>query len=834
MAGHHWSLVCTLDTKLVNRPGFTLFRQDRDLKIQKRGGGVAAYVRDDIALYTTVIQEACDVTRNLEQMWLRIEEPGRKHFVIGIVYRPPVGSLKRFLEEMEKTLKAVFCNRRGEEHVVMGDFDIDFQHSEMIKCKNIKTLMNEFGLKHLATTFTRITKYSKSIIDLIFSNMQHVLEVGVRQVVISDHLPIFMVKKKQRNHFDYEIKEIRDMKRYNIQDLETIIRLDKRWEALWVESILVDDLWKIMHAILTESVDVLCPWAKKKCQIDKPTWVTKEVKRSIHEKNMLYRKAVSSKEEDDWENFRMVKKATSKLIVETKGKVMRDKLVENRNNPKRFWRQINRDILGNHRNNGIRVVKNENGKCLTGKEAAEYINIFYSEMGKDTENSPSSWDAASMNMERVDQEFEFKFIELLEIHQLVTAIDISKSSGVDGLNTMLLKECFKICEYELTYLFNCSINQKKFPCEWKRSIITPIPKTGDKLCPENWRPINNFCVPGKLLEKCVYRQIEEYMEKNCFICKNQHGFRKGKGTDTAVMELVRELMANINNEYTSSILFLDYSRAFNSVDHKILLKKLLMYGFSEYVVQWFIDYFKGRMQHTKFGTVLSPGVIIEHGVYQGSPLGPLLFIIYINDIVRINKNMFCNMYADDTVVVCRDKNCEYAEKQTGRIFDEIQQWCSMNKIKVNKRKTKHMIVGKNSRGMEAESIKDIVTVANFTYLGVNVDNRLNFEKFLNNTISRVNGRLITFARIRKLIDTKTSLLIYKQTILPILDYACVLVNSSTQRKIGKMQPLQNRAIRIILKKTGYICTEDMNKLHDTLYLYEKYMKLYCENKNTQL
>ena len=147
--------------------------------------------------------------------------------------------------------------------------------------------------------------------------------------------------------------------------------------------------------------------------------------------------------------------------------------------------------------------------------------------------------------------------------------------------------------------------------------------------PGNWLLINNLCVPGKMLEKYVYRQVEEYMEKNQYICKNQHGFRKGKGTDTAVMELVRELFSNINKYNIASILFLDYSRAFNTVDHEILLNKMSMYGFSVNVCNWFRDYFKYRIQFTKISTVLSSGVPIEHGVYQGSPLGPLLFIIYM-------------------------------------------------------------------------------------------------------------------------------------------------------------------------------------------------------------
>ena len=119
------------------------------------------------------------------------------------------------------------------------------------------------------------------------------------------------------------------------------------------------------------------------------------------------------------------------------------------------------------------------------------------------------------------------------------------------------------------------------------------------------------------------------MEKSKLLCPNQHGFRKGKGTDTAVMELLRRLFADINDNNKSSLSFVDYSRAFNTVDHNILIRKMKMYGFSENVCNWFVNYFVDRIQYTRIGKVLSPGVLVEHGVYQGSPLGPLLFIIYI-------------------------------------------------------------------------------------------------------------------------------------------------------------------------------------------------------------
>ena len=154
-------------------------------------------------------------------------------------------------------------------------------------------------------------------------------------------------------------------------------------------------------------------------------------------------------------------------------------------------------------------------------------------------------------------------------------------------------------------------------------------------------------------------------------------------------------------------------------------------------------------------------------------------------------------------------------------FIHVQNWCALNNIRVNIKKTKHMIIGGNRkeclRSKEWE-LQGIMTVENFIYLGVTIDRKLNFEKFVSATITKAKGRLITLSRLRRLLDLKTCLLIYKQTILPILDYLSFLVYSSTQRKISKLQPVQNRAIRIVRKKSGYISTADMEVLHKELKL----------------
>ena len=750
--------------------------------------------------------------------WISIREPGRKHFIVGILYRPPAGSLKCFLNELKDALTIVFDGAGMDEHIVMGDCNIDFSRCENTYSKKLKDLMIEYNLIRLETSFTRITQRNKSTIDVIFSDMCNIMDVGVRQFNISDHLPIYVIKKKPRNRITREVVEFRNLKHYSVEELETLIRADRRWIGFWDENVPVDVLWQTMYTIFLDSLNELCPMMKCLSQTDRPNWVTKEVVEAIQEKNILYKHAQVTSNDEDWRLFRVQKKKTKKLITETKCRSMKNRLGENRGNPKKFWRQVNNEILGRQDGEGLKVIRNSKGEHITGKEAADYINQIYSEMGIGNHNADVHWREQSMNMDMLEPGFNFRFIELLEVHQYVKGLDVNKSSGIEGISTNILKDCLTICEFEITYVINCSVQQKKFPSAWKRCIVTPIPKTGDKLDAENWRPINNLCVPGKLLEKCIYRQIEEYMEKSRLICNNQHGFRKGRGTDTAVMDLVRELFDNINNNEVSSTLFLDFSRAFNSVNHQILIRKMKMYGFADNVCAWFKDYFSDRLQYTKVGKVLSSGVAIEHGVYQGSPLGPLLFIIYINDIINVNDKMFCNMYADDTVIVSSSIDVDKAISDVRMVLGEIQDWCLMNNIKLNNRKTKHMLVGKQRMEVTKTVCDTISNVESFVYLGVNMDRRLNFEKFIDSTISRVNGRLITLARIRKMLDEHTSLLIYKQTILPILDYVSVLVNSSTQRKVSKLQPLQNRAIRIIKRLTGYISTEDMDEYHKRLKL----------------
>ena len=271
-----------------------------------------------------------------------------------------------------------------------------------------------------------------------------------------------------------------------------------------------------------------------------------------------------------------------------------------------------------------------------------------------------------------------------------------------------------------------------------------------------------------------------YMEMNNLLSMNQHGFRNGRGTDTAVMELLRKLFLDIANNEIIDCLFLDYSKAFNNVNHEILLHKLNFYGFDHASVRWMANYLKGRYQRTIVDSVLSEEVKLNCGVFQGAPLGPLLFIIYINDISMMldKNNVFYNIYADDTVIVNSDISDKGAMLKNQNAMVKIEDWCTLNKIVLNQKKTKHMYIGpdrKNTDNMEELVVGDdtVERVKKFKYLGVLLDDKLVFDKNIESMMNVVNGKIISLARVRKYMDTSTSLLLYKQMILPFLTI-CVL------------------------------------------------------------
>ena len=272
---------------------------------------------------------------------------------------------------------------------------------------------------------------------------------------------------------------------------------------------------------------------------------------------------------------------------------------------------------------------------------------------------------------------------------------------------------------------------------------------------------------------------------------------KGHSTASAIFEYIQFLYGNFDHLNVTSSIFVYYSKAFDTIDHDILIRKLLLYKFDKNSVKWFKNYLSNRKQFVKLESgIVSKPMCVTMGVPQGSILGPFLFLIYINDLTYTLRNCDSNitLYADDTILYSADKDMYRVCAKNRNTLARLCEWCNLNRLTINVGKTKHMVVQKD---MISEVDIPVLNVHKYNYLGVIVDDKLLFDEFVDSKYNKVNVRILQLMRMRQFITTDTALTIYKQMIIPLFDYADFMVESASKIKITKLERLQEKALKCI-------------------------------------
>ena len=278
-----------------------------------------------------------------------------------------------------------------------------------------------------------------------------------------------------------------------------------------------------------------------------------------------------------------------------------------------------------------------------------------------------------------------------EVETEIANMSINKSPGHDDICSRIIKTTGKEISKPLTHIFNLTFGSGIIPDKLKIALVTPIFKANENNKFENYRPISVLTCFSKLLERLMYKRLIKYVEKNKILSKHQYGFRKNRSTELAVIELVDKITKAIDKgEYTIGI-FLDLSKAFDTINHKILIKTLEHYGIRGICLKWFENYLENRKQIVKYNQVKSKEMIITSGVPQGSILGPLLFLLYINDIQNCSKIISIILFADDTNIFYSNSCLKTLNKIIQLEIDKIADWLNVNKLSINTTKTKFIL-----------------------------------------------------------------------------------------------------------------------------------------------
>ena len=420
-------------------------------------------------------------------------------------------------------------------------------------------------------------------------------------------------------------------------------------------------------------------------------------------------------------------------------------------------------------------------------------------------------------------------IDTDEVIKLCREINIMKSSGMFKLSCRICKDAFLALSEQLTHLFNCSLGSSVFPDKWKVATVVPLHKGGDREDVNNYRPVSLLPLPGKLLEKIVHKRISEVMENNDFPCQSQGGFRKGFSTVSTIARLTDDLFVAINEGKVTLAAFIDLKKALDTVDYCILRNKLFKAGLSNGMLDWCTSYLSSRCQCVTVNGSVSSLKPIKSGVPQESVLGPLFFLIYVDDLLgALGSDCGTKLYADDTVIYCSGIDPTQVSVELQSSLHRFAIWCQRNKLTVNTKKTKFMCFRSRVRVKKAKNV--IVTingdrlnmVPSYKYLGMILDFTLSYNLHISSLIRTVLHKVTILSKVKKYLNDGTALLIYKSMIkLPYLDYADVVFDKAYSKDLDKPQRLQNRCLKICASRDRLFSMDLAHKLANTPFLSDR-------------
>ncbi|MFZ2538897.1 MAG: reverse transcriptase family protein, partial [Oscillospiraceae bacterium] len=574
----------------------------------------------------------------------------------------------------------------------------------------------------------------------------------------------------------------------------------------------------------------------------KKNWMTPALLKSCHIKEKLYKKYLNSPTIENKLKYNTYKNKFTHIRRLTEKNYFCNKLLLSKNNLKDTWKVIREALNKNTPFSSIpKTFKYSNVILTSDNDISEKFNEFFTNIGPNLDAkigaSPLCFNSFLKN--EIKDSLYIAPSTNDDIISIVKQFKNKTSFGWDGIPMTVIKETINLVVDPLNHIFNLSINQGCFPSEMKIAKVIPIYKCEARDEFANYRPISLLPTFSKILEKLIFNKLNDFLIKYHVLYDQQYGFRKNYSTELALIDLSDKIAKAIDDKRLTIGIFIDLSKAFDSLKHDILLKKLSHYGVRGIAQDWFRSYLTNREQFVVVNGVRSSKSKIITGVPQGSILGPLLFLLYINDLCNASALLKFILYADDTNIFYSGNDINEMCNIVNSELKLVIEWFKVNRLSVNSKKTNFMIFGTHAKLNKLKSDCTIVLDGiainrsrSAKFLGVVVDDQLNWKEHIHYISGKIAKNIGIIKRFQHRFDPQTLISLYNTLILPYLNYCNLIWANNKPSRLKHLEVLQKRVIRIIngshycehalplFGKVHQLTLADLNKLSIASFMYQ--------------
>ena len=838
------TFVCEKTPKMFYEiPGYKFIHKDRTMQSR---GGTGIYVKHgidckEIKLCKEVIQpEICFVEITCKHTKL----------AVGVIYKSPLISYTQYAV-LTEILAPIITGY--EHHIILGDFNINHLTPNTSECKFFREHVSEpYDLSQLITEPTRISDSSATLIDLLLvSYPDNVKASGVVDVpAIGDHCLIYCSYAIKKPKFAPKIITKRKMDNFNIEQFKNDINFAPWGSLSAFEYGDLDNKVTVVENIYRDIMDKHCP--KVEMRVTHPSssaWRTDKIKQLQNDRDRWYTKFKKMKKEKllskNDHNFKARLKITENIyhqlrnqvtheIRKSKIEVFDEKINKKLKQPKQFHHALRSHNIVEAKTSSLAPIKilpdilnqaflSNNNAVLDGEKLQAEITKI--------NNKPKTCNA----------QFKFSEITGLDVKKTVKTIK-TNACGVDDISAFFIKLSIEHTADILADIINASFVTKFFPSRWKEAIVKPIPKVSNPTQASDYRPISLLPAFSKISEKIAAKQMSEFLKEHKLLDKLQSAYRNSHSTTTALLTVTDDIFKAIDESEVVLLTLLDYSKAFDTANHQLIIAKLKHFGFHDDALQWVTSYLTDRKQKVRTDTD-SSWENIQNGVPQGSILGPLLFTVLVSDVSENITTGKHHTYADDLQLFLTFKPAEAvnAFKTTNTVLSNIANYSNNNFLKLNTDKTKYITLGSqhNLKNLAEQALPplklngDILekkdSVKN---LGVIFDENMFWTNHINATVSKAYGRLKTAYKFRKFLSLESRFNVVETYILSLFNYCDVLFQNMSGRLSNKIQRVQNSCMRYVfgLRKYDHISSayeknktlnmENRRKLHALILMHK--------------